>query len=130
LTLDKFGQLASQEVWGGNANAWNQPQQPAAARSGHLARGLVRCSHGVQQLGLAAAAAEQQQCETVVQQRVGEHGPNARPAAAAAVAAIASARGAIHQLLNIILKLRILGFFPVSTLPYVVIVNNYFLIGE
>jgi hypothetical protein len=129
LTLDKFGQLASQEVWGGNANAWNQPQQPAAARSGHLARGLVRCSHGVQQLGLAEAAAEQQQCETVEQQRVGEHGPNARPAAAAAVAAIASARGAIHQLLSIILKLRIL-FFPVSTLHYVVIVNNYFLIGE
>jgi hypothetical protein len=61
---------------------------------------------------------------------VGEHGPNARPVAAAAVAAIASARGAIHQLLNIILKLRILVFFPVSTLPYVVIVYNYFLIGE
>jgi hypothetical protein len=29
-------------------------------------------------------------------------------------------RGAIHQLLNIILKLRILVLLPVSTLPYVV----------
>jgi hypothetical protein len=34
-------------------------------------------------------------------------------------------RGAIHQLLNIILKLRILVLLPVSTLPYVVIVKNY-----
>jgi hypothetical protein len=37
----------------------------------------------------------------------------------------AVARGAIHQLLNIILKLRILVLLPVSTLPYVVKVNNY-----
>jgi hypothetical protein len=33
--------------------------------------------------------------------------------------------GAIHQLLNIILKLGILALLPVSTLLYVVIVNNY-----
>jgi hypothetical protein len=33
--------------------------------------------------------------------------------------------GAIHQLLNIILKLRILVLLPVSTLPYVVKVTNY-----
>jgi hypothetical protein len=32
--------------------------------------------------------------------------------------------GAIHQLLNIILKLRILVSLPVSTLPYVVKVKN------
>jgi hypothetical protein len=38
--------------------------------------------------------------------------------------------GAIHQLLNIILKLRILVLLPVSKLPYVVIVKNYSLIGE
>jgi hypothetical protein len=38
--------------------------------------------------------------------------------------------GAIHQLLNIILKLRILVLLPVSTLPYVVKVKNYSLIGE
>jgi hypothetical protein len=35
------------------------------------------------------------------------------------------ARGAIHQLLNIILQLRILVLLLVSTLPYVVKVNNY-----
>jgi hypothetical protein len=34
-------------------------------------------------------------------------------------------RGAIHQLLNIILKLRILVLLPVSTLTYVVKVKNY-----
>jgi hypothetical protein len=34
-------------------------------------------------------------------------------------------RGAFHQLLSIILKLRILVLLPVSTMPYVVIVNNY-----
>jgi ABC-type multidrug transport system fused ATPase/permease subunit len=39
-------------------------------------------------------------------------------------------RGAIHQLLNIILKLRILVLLHVSTLPYVVKVKNYSLIGE
>jgi hypothetical protein len=39
-------------------------------------------------------------------------------------------RGAIHQLLNIILKLRILVLLPVSTKPYVAIVKNYSLIGE
>jgi hypothetical protein len=33
-------------------------------------------------------------------------------------------RGAIHQLLNIILKLRILVLLTVSTLPYVVKVKN------
>jgi hypothetical protein len=33
--------------------------------------------------------------------------------------------GAIHQLLSIILKLRILVLLPVSTMPFVVIVNNY-----
>jgi hypothetical protein len=33
--------------------------------------------------------------------------------------------GAIHQLLNIILKLRILVLLPVSTLPCVVKVENY-----
>jgi hypothetical protein len=38
--------------------------------------------------------------------------------------------GAIHQLLNIILELRILVLLPVSKLPYVVIVKNYSLIGE
>jgi hypothetical protein len=36
-----------------------------------------------------------------------------------------AARGAIHQLLSIILKLRILVLLPVSTMPYVVIVKNY-----
>jgi hypothetical protein len=39
-------------------------------------------------------------------------------------------RGAIHQLLSIILKLRILVLSPVSTMPYEVIVKNYSLIGE
>jgi hypothetical protein len=39
-------------------------------------------------------------------------------------------RGAIHQLLSIILKLRILVLSPVSNLPYVVKVKNYSLIGE
>jgi hypothetical protein len=39
-------------------------------------------------------------------------------------------RGAIHQLLSIILKLRILVLLPVSNLPYVVKVKNYSLIGE
>jgi hypothetical protein len=34
--------------------------------------------------------------------------------------------GAIHQLLGLILKLRILVLLPVSNLPYVVNVNNYF----
>jgi hypothetical protein len=34
-------------------------------------------------------------------------------------------RDAIHQLLNIILKLRILVLLLVSTLPYVVKVKNY-----
>jgi hypothetical protein len=34
-------------------------------------------------------------------------------------------RGAIHQLLNIVLKLRILVLLLVSTLPYVVKVKNY-----
>jgi hypothetical protein len=34
-------------------------------------------------------------------------------------------RGAIHQLLSIILKLRILVSLPVSTLPYVVKFKNY-----
>jgi hypothetical protein len=33
--------------------------------------------------------------------------------------------GAIHQLLSIILKLRILVLLPVSTMPYVVIAKNY-----
>jgi hypothetical protein len=33
--------------------------------------------------------------------------------------------GAIHQLLSIILKLRILVLLLVSTIPYVVIVKNY-----
>jgi hypothetical protein len=33
--------------------------------------------------------------------------------------------GAIHQLLSIILKLRILVLLPVSTMPYVVKVKNY-----
>jgi hypothetical protein len=33
--------------------------------------------------------------------------------------------GAIHQLLSIILKLRILVLLPVSTMPYVVMVKNY-----
>jgi hypothetical protein len=36
-----------------------------------------------------------------------------------------AARGAIHQLLNIILQLRILVLLLVSTLPYVVKVKNY-----
>jgi hypothetical protein len=39
-------------------------------------------------------------------------------------------RGAIHQFLRIILKLRILVLLPVSTLPYVVELRNYSLIGE
>jgi hypothetical protein len=34
-------------------------------------------------------------------------------------------RGAIHQLLSIILKLRILVLLPVSTMPYVVMAKNY-----
>jgi hypothetical protein len=34
-------------------------------------------------------------------------------------------RGAIHQLLSIILNLRILVLLPLSTLPYVVRVKNY-----
>jgi hypothetical protein len=39
-------------------------------------------------------------------------------------------RGAFHQLLSIILKLRILVLLPVSNLPFVVKVKNYSLIGE
>jgi hypothetical protein len=39
-------------------------------------------------------------------------------------------RGAINQLVSIILKLRILVLLPVSTLPYVLKVKNYSLIGE
>jgi hypothetical protein len=39
------------------------------------------------------------------------------------------ARGAIHQLLSIIVKLRILVLLAVSNLPYVVKVKNYSLIG-
>jgi hypothetical protein len=39
-------------------------------------------------------------------------------------------RGAIHQLLNIILKLRILVLLLVSAMPYVLKVKNYYLIGE
>jgi hypothetical protein len=39
-------------------------------------------------------------------------------------------RGAIHQLLSIILQLRILVLLPVSNPPYVVKVKNYSLIGE
>jgi hypothetical protein len=39
-------------------------------------------------------------------------------------------RGAIHQLLNIILKLRILVMLLVSTLHYAVKVKNYSLISE
>jgi hypothetical protein len=35
-------------------------------------------------------------------------------------------RGAIHQLLSIILKLRILVLLPVLTMPYVVIVLRYY----
>jgi hypothetical protein len=38
--------------------------------------------------------------------------------------------GAIHQLFSIILKVRILVLLPVSTLPYVLKVKNYSLIGE
>jgi hypothetical protein len=38
---------------------------------------------------------------------------------------VAPTRGAIHQLLSIILKLRILVLLPVSTMPYVVMVKNY-----
>jgi hypothetical protein len=38
---------------------------------------------------------------------------------------VSIARGAIHQLLSIILNLRILVLLPVSTTPYVVIVKNY-----
>jgi hypothetical protein len=39
-------------------------------------------------------------------------------------------RGAIHQFLRIVLKLRILVLLHVSNLPYVVKVKNYSLIGE
>jgi hypothetical protein len=39
-------------------------------------------------------------------------------------------RGAIHQLLSIVLKLRILVLLPVSTLPYIVKVKNQPTIGE
>jgi hypothetical protein len=62
-------------------------------------------------------------------------------AAAAAVAggskvAIATAavkpqlRGAIHQLINIMLQFRSLVLLPVSTMPYVVKVKNNSYIGE
>jgi hypothetical protein len=44
--------------------------------------------------------------------------------------AVYVARGAIHQLLSIILILRILVLLPVSTMPYVVNLKNYSLIGE
>jgi hypothetical protein len=40
-------------------------------------------------------------------------------------AVVPESRGAIHQLLTIILKLRILVLLPVSTMPYVDIVKNY-----
>jgi hypothetical protein len=42
----------------------------------------------------------------------------------------AEARGAFHQLLSIILKLRILVLLPVSNLPYVGKVKNHSLFGE
>jgi hypothetical protein len=48
--------------------------------------------------------------------------PVVLPSAAAAAARM---RGAIHQLLSIILKLRILVLLPVSTMSYVVIAKNY-----
>jgi hypothetical protein len=38
---------------------------------------------------------------------------------------LTTTRGAIHQLLNIIFKLRILVLLPVSTMHYVVKVKNY-----
>jgi hypothetical protein len=38
--------------------------------------------------------------------------------------------GAIHQLLSIILQLRILVLLPVSNLPYVAKVKNYSLMGR
>jgi hypothetical protein len=46
------------------------------------------------------------------------------------VSSISEDRGAIHQLLSIILKLRILVLLPVSNLHYVLKVKNYSLIGE
>jgi hypothetical protein len=39
-------------------------------------------------------------------------------------------RGRIHQLLSIILKLKIFVLLPVSHLPYVVKVKKYYLISE
>jgi hypothetical protein len=42
-----------------------------------------------------------------------------------AAAAGRANRGAIHQLLSIILKLRILVLLPMSTMPYVVMAKNY-----
>jgi hypothetical protein len=44
-------------------------------------------------------------------------------------AGIRNVRGAIHQLLSIIHKLRILDLKPVSNLPYVVKAKTYSLIG-
>jgi hypothetical protein len=46
------------------------------------------------------------------------------------VAEETSLRGAIHQLLSIILKVRILVLLPEQTLPSVVIVKNYSKIGK
>jgi hypothetical protein len=50
--------------------------------------------------------------------------------AAAASTGDSCSWGAIHQLLSIILKSRILFLLPVSTLPYVVKVKNDSQIGE
>jgi hypothetical protein len=121
LTLAQFGQLASQEVWGGNANAWNQPQQPAAATWPTASYGAPVASNNW--------GWQQQQNNNNGRPWYNNAwvntAPNMRPAAAAAVAAIANVRGVIHQLLSIISKLRILVLLPVSALPYVVIVKNY-----
>jgi hypothetical protein len=48
--------------------------------------------------------------------------PDTRPTSSLSTSRI---RGAIHQCLSIILKLRILVLLPVSTMPFVVMVNNY-----
>jgi hypothetical protein len=55
----------------------------------------------------------------------GNSGKKKAPAAAILLQGVVDSWGAIHQLLNIILQLRILVLLLVSTLPYVVKVKNY-----
>jgi hypothetical protein len=88
------------------STSWRRPRTRAPPEAGPIKRQqwCQSAESTKQQAALAAAAAA--------------------PSSATATAASAT-RDAIHQLLSIILKLRILVLLLVSTLPYVVISKNY-----